>query len=411
VPRSRDFRLLLIGQTTAQLGAQVSAVAIPLLAVLTLHASPFQVGLLSASATIAFALIGLPAGAWVDRWPRRPVLIASDVARMVLLATIPLAALLDVLSFSQLVLVSLATGFARVFFDLAYQSYLPAVVGKQGLLAGNSAMETVRAAGQILGPALGGWLVTAVGAANVILLQAFAFGASAGSLTAIRAREEAGPSDPPKAALRTRIGQGLRYVVRTPVLRATAITSAASNFVFAVASAANFIFMARTLALSPVQIGAVLAAGSITVMVGAAATPRLARRFGSARVTWLCLAVTAPFALLTPLAQPGWRTLLLVAGVAAGELGQIVYAIANVSLRQRLCPGEILGRVNATMRFLMMGLFPLGALLGGLLGELAGVRPVLWLSGVILAVCVLPVYRALRSARDVEDLPPWQAAT
>ena len=405
--RRRDFRLLLAGQTAGQLGAQISGVAIPLLAVLTLHASPLQLGLLTASGTLAFALIGLPAGAWVDRWPRRPILIASDLARTVLLVSIPIAALLGVLTIAQLIVVSLLAGFARVFFDLAYQSYLPTVVGKDGLLAGNSTMESVRAFGQVAGPGIGGWLVAVVGAANVVLLQAFTFALSAVSLAGIRAQEPAVPASPDRPRLWAQIRTGLRFVAGTPLLRATAITSAAGNFAFAVASAVNFVFMVRVLGLSATAIGVILAAGSVTVMVGAALTPRLARWAGSARLIWLSLAVTGPLALLGPLAQRGWLTGLLVLGIAAGELGQIVYAITNVSLRQRLCPEHLLGRVNATMRFLMMGLFPLGALLGGVLGELAGPRATLWLSGGIIAASALPIRRALRGVRDVEDLPGW----
>jgi MFS family permease len=365
---------------------------------------------LTASGTLAFALIGLPAGAWVDRWPRRPILIASDLARMLLLTTIPIASLLEILTITQLIVVSLLTGLARVFFDLAYQSYLPSVVGKNRLLAGNSAMETVRACGQVLGPGIGGWLVAVAGAANVVLIQAATFAVSAASLTVIRAQETAVPTPPDRPRLRAQIREGLLFVARTPLLRATAVTSAAGNFAFAIASAVSFLFMARTLGLSSTAIGVVLALGSVTVMAGAALTPRLARWVGSARIIWLSLAVTGALSLLSPLAQPGWLAVLLVIGVAAGELGQIIYSIANVSLRQRLCPEHMLGRVNATMRFLIMGLFPLGALLGGVLGEFVGPRATLWLSGGIIAASTLPVYRALRGIRNVEDLPAWRIA-
>lgn len=407
---SRDFRLLLLGQTTSQLGAQVSGVAIPLLAVITLHASSFEVGLVTAAGTLAFALIGLPAGAWVDRWRLRPVLIASDLVRAVLLATIPLAALLGVLTIAQLIVVSLLAGFARVFFDLGYQSYIPAIVGRDGLLAGNSAMETVRASGQIVGPGLGGWLVTLAGAANVVLIQAAAFIVSAASLLAIRAREPI-RRVAARPRLMAEIAEGLRFVARNRVLRATALASTAGNFSFAIASAVSFVFMVRTLDLSATAVGVVVAAGSVTVMVGAAATPRLARRLGSARIIWVSLAVTGPIAMVGPLARPGWLVALLVVATAAGELGQIVYAVTNLSLRQRLCPERMLGRVNATMRFTMMGLFPLGALLGGVLGELVGLRATLWLAGALVALSPLPLYAALRGVRDVEEMPEWTTAT
>ncbi len=409
--RHRDFRLLVVGQATSQFGSQVSATAIPLLAVLTLDASPLELGLITAAGTAAFAVAGLPAGAWLDHRRRRPVLVASDLARAVLLATIPLAALSGVLGIAQLVVVSLLVGLARVFFDVGYQSYLPSVVGADDLLAGNSAMETVRASGQVAGPGIGGWLVTAAGAANVVLVQAVTFAISAVSLLAITTREPAVPRPADRTPLRSRVREGLVFVARTPVLRAIAATSAIGNVAFAIASAVNIVFLVRTLGLSPTAIGVVLAAGSVTALAGAAVTPRLARRVGSARLLWSSLAVTGPVTLLGPLSRPDWPVAwtvgLLVAGAAAGELGQIVYAIGSVSLRQRLCPGHVLGRVNATMRVLVMGLFPLGALLGGALGELLGPRATLWLACALVVVSPVPVCRALRGTRDVTELPPW----
>lgn len=403
----RDFRLLLVGQTTSQVGAQVSGVAIPLVAVLTLHASPFELGVVTASSTLAFALIGLPAGAWLDRLRRRPVLVASDLVRAVLLATIPMAAILGVLSIAQLVAVSLLTGFARVFFDVGYHSYIPTVIGKDRVLAGNSSMETIRASGDFVGPGIGGYLVTLLGAANVILLQTVGFIVSAVSLLAIHTQEPAQRPAVDRPRLRSQIREGLVFVARNPVLRAIAMASAASNFAFAIASAVTFIFLARTLGLSPTVIGLFLAAGSIATMLAAAITPRLSRRFGSARIIWLSLAVTGPLNLISPLAQPGWSSILVVLGAAVGGAGQIVYDITNNSLRQQLCPDYLLSRVTATMRFLIMGSFPLGALLGGTLGELIGLRGTLWVSGTLLTVAALPLYLALRHARDVADLPNW----
>lgn len=401
----RDFRLLLFGQTTSQLGTQVSAVAVPLLAVLTLHATPVQLGLVNASGTLAFLLVGLPAGAYLDRLRRRPVLVASDVLRALLLATIPTAAAFGRLGIGLLLVVSLLVGVARVFFDVGYQSYLPTVVGPGGVLRGNSTMETIRTAGQIAGPGLGGWLTGLLGAADVVLIQALTFAVSAASLVAVRARETVPAAAPARTPLRAQIGEGLAYVARTPVLRATAITSAVCNLTFALASAVTVIFLTRELGLSATAVGLVVAAGSVMAMAGAAATPWLARRIGSARVVWVALAVTGPLAVLGPLAQRGWWVTLVVVGTAAGELGQIVYAITNVSLRQRLCPDGVLGRVNATMRVLIMGLYPVGALLGGVLGELLGARGALLVTFAVGLPAPVPVYLALRGVRDVDDLP------
>lgn len=403
---SRDFRLLLAGQTTAQLGTQISGVAIPLLAVVTLEATPLDVGLLGAASTIAFAVVGLPAGAWLDRMRRRPVLVASDIIRAVLLATIPIAAVLGWLSMAQLLIVSLLVGSARVFFDVGYQSYLPTVTGRDQVLAGNSAMEFLRSGGQVAGPGIGGALVSLVGAANVVALQAVGFVVSAVTLARIRAVET--PHDPEVdvGTLWSRIREGLRFVLHHRVLRATALASAASNLSFAIASAVTFVFLSRDLGQPAWVVGLLVAAGSVSVMIGAALTPRLARVVGSARIIWVSLLATTPFVLLVPTATPGWGLALALLGFAAGELGQIVYSITNVSLRQRVTPDHILGRVNATMRFLIMAFFPAGALLGGVLGELIGTRWTLVAAGAVALIAPVVLVRALRRHRDVEEFDP-----
>jgi MFS family permease len=390
----------LIGQTTSQAGSQVSAIAIPLLAVVALHADAFQVGLLGATSTIAFAVIGLPAGAWVDRLPRRPVLVASDIVRAVVLAWIPVAWLLGVLNIAQLLVVSLVVGFARVFFDVGYRSYIPTVIGVDRVLAGNSSMEFVRASGQVAGPGLGGALVSLLGAANVVGVQALSFAVSAGCLLGIRTRERMpSPASQPRQRLARDIADGVGYVFRTPVLRATALASGLSNLSFAVASAVNIIFLSRVLELSPTLIGIVIAIGALAAMGGAAFAPRLAALLGQNRLMWLSLAVTAPLGFLVLLAQPGWLTLLGVIGMVAGEFGQIVYSITNVSVRQQICPERMLGRVNATMQVLVMGLFPLGAIVGGVLGEAIGPRLTLAVAALIVCAAPVPLYLTLRRVR------------
>ncbi|WP_431280361.1 MFS transporter [Leifsonia poae] len=396
--------MLLTGQATSQLGAQVSGVAVPLLAVVSLGATPFQVGMLGAASTIAFATIGLPAGAWIDRMRRRPILVASDLTRAILLATIPAAAVLGLLTMAQLVVVSLLTGFARVFFDVGYRSYLPSVIGRDRVLAGNSSLEFVRASGQVAGPAIGGVLVSLIGAATVVLVQAATFVVSALCLVGIRAVEPRPETPTNRRRIPAEIAEGFGFVLRSPALRATATASALSNFSFAMASAVNIVFLSRTLELTPTLIGIVIAVGSVTVMVGAAFTTRLARAVGSVRIVWLSLAVTAPISLASAFAQPGWWTLLVVVGIAAGEFGQIVYAITQLSIRQQLCPDRILGRVNATFQVVVMGLFPVGAIVGGALGDLIGARWTIVAAGVPLLICPFVLWSALRGVRDVHEL-------
>lgn len=401
---SPDFRLLLIGQSASQLGTQVAAVALPLLAITVLHATALQVGLLNAVSTAAFAVLALPAGEVVDRRARRPLLIAADLVRAAVLASIPLAAGLGGVSMAQLIVVCLLVGAARAFFDVGYRSYLPSVVGMDRVLSGNSVMEVCRAGGQVVGPGMGGWLVSALGPAEVVSVQAATFMLSAGALAAVRARE----AHPPRGSVQHRPRgaalPGLRWLLGHPVLRATALAGALSNMAFAIASAVSVIFMVRTLRMSPTLIGSTLSAGSLTVLVGAAAVPFLARRVGSARVIWLCLAWTAPFALVGIAAQPGWAVVLVLVSTAAGELGQIVFAISSLSLRQRVCPADLLGRVNAAMQVLVIGLFPLGALLGGALGDLIGPRATLAVSGAMLLACPVLLRWAFRGARDVEQV-------
>jgi MFS family permease len=399
-----DFRLLLAGQTS-QLGTQVSSVALPLLAVVTLAATPFEVGLINAASMVAFAVLGLPAGAWLDRRWRRPVLITSDIVRAVLLASVPVAAMIGRMSIAQLILVSLLGGVARVFFDVGYRSYLPSVIGKDQVLAGNASLELVRASGQVVGPGLGGLLVTLVGAASVVLVQAGSFAVSALTLLAIRSREPAARLRESRPPLQDQIVEGLRFVWTDRFLRATAVASALCNFSFAVASAVSFIFLTRTLRLSPTAVGLIIAGGSGTVLLGAALTTRAARAVGSVRLIWVSLAVTTPPTFVGALAQRGWMVVLAVLGIAAEELGQIVYAITSLSLRQRICPDQMLGRVNATMTVLIMGLFPLGAVAEGTLGELIGPRGTLLFAGAMLAIAPLILYAAMRGVRDIEDAP------
>lgn len=391
----RDFRLLLVGQTTSQFGTQISSLAIPLLAVVVLHASAFQIGLINAASTIAFLVIGLPVGAWTDRGSRRRFLIISDIARMILFASIPVAAWLGRITVAQLTVVVLMAGIGRVFFDIAYQSYVPTVVGRDRVLAGNSAMEFIRSSGQFAGPALGGLLVSAVGGAMVVLIDAVSFAVSAVMLLAIRIREiprEAAP----RSRLRDDVATGVAEVLRRPALRAIAAASGLTNFGFAAASAVNIIFMARVLHLSATKIGMIVAVGAIAVMVGSVLTPRLSKIIGADRIIWFALAVTSPLTVLGALARPGPLVALLVLGVAAGEFGQIVYAITSLSLRQQVTPERLLGRVNATMRVMIMGLFPIGALLGGVVGDWLGARATLLLVGLLSCLCPVLLYPALR---------------
>lgn len=215
----RDVRLLLAGQAASELGSQVGSIALPLVAVLALGASPFEIGVLTAAGTISFAVLALPAGVWVDRLPRQPVLVGADLVRGAALLTVPVAAALHRLSLAQLVAVALAVGVARVLFDIAYPSYLPGLVGRDELVRANAYLETSRSATQLTGPGLGGWLVQLAGAPVAVAADAASFLAFAGCLLAIRTAEP-GPARSGRPALRRELVEGLRFVLGHPALRA-----------------------------------------------------------------------------------------------------------------------------------------------------------------------------------------------
>jgi hypothetical protein len=391
--RHRDLRLLLAGQAVSELGSQVGSIALPLVAVLSLRATPLELGLVTAAGTIAFAVLALPAGVWVDRVRRRPVLVGADLARGALLLTIPLAAALDRLTLAQLVVVALAGGLARVLFDVAYPSYLPTLVDRDRLVAANAFLESNRSVSQLAGPGLGGWLVQLVGAPTAVAADAASFLGSACCLRAIRA-----PEPPPAGArrprLRRELAEGLAFVLGQPALRAITACTAATNLLWAAAATVQLLFLIHQVGLAPGTIGLLVSAGSVGGLAAALLATRIAAAVGTTRLIWLSVTATAPFALCTPLAAPGWRVALLPVGMAMTSFGQVLYNVAQISYRQALCPPGLLGRMNASIRFLVFGALPLGGLAGGILGERLGVHAALWACGIGLALTPLPLLRS-----------------
>ncbi|MBX7464643.1 MFS transporter [Streptomyces sp. NPDC059095] len=400
--RMRDFRLLLAGAAAGQAGAQVTLVALPLVAVLELKAPAFQVGLLTAAETAAFLLIGLPAGAWVDRMRKLSLMIRADVVRSLAMASIPLAAIADVLTMVQLYAVALVVGVATVFFDVAHQSYLPQLLPREHLVAGNGALETVRSSAQVAGPGLGGGLVQLVGAHLAIVADAIGYAISALFLLAIR-RPESKPEPVPGASLRKEVGEGLRFVLGHPLLRVIAGTTGLGNFFTAMLMATQTVFLVRVLDLPPAAVGAMLSASAVGGLAGALCAGRLAGRFGQARVIWLSALVTGPFALLWPLSAAGAAAALFAVASGVVFFGAVVYNVAQVSFRQTLCPPRLLGRMNATLRFLMWGTLPLGALAGGAVADAYGARAALWICAI--GFLVVPVPLLLSPLRRMRELP------
>jgi len=397
----RDFRLLWAGDTVSQFGSTIGRTVLPLLAVGALAATPFEMGVLSAASTAAFLLIGLPAGVWVDRLRRRPVMLVADFTRVALLLSVPPAWWLGVLTLPHLVVVALLVGAATVMFDIAYQSYLPALVGREQLVEGNSKLEASRAVAEVSGPAVAGGVAQAVGAAVGVLGTAVGYLASALFLLRIRTEEQA-PRKPDKPGLAHEIAEGLRFVFGNRSLRAIVGCTGTANFFGGMAAAVLVLFLVRGLGLSDSVVGLVLSAAGVGGVLGALTVNRWNARFGQTTVIWLSGLVTWPLGILVPLGAADWRIGFLVVGEAAVAYGATVYNIAQVSYRQSICPDHLLGRMNASIRFVVWGSMPIGGLLGGVLGGGIGVTATLWVAMTGQALSVLwVVLSPLRSMRDV----------
>jgi MFS family permease len=401
----RDFRLLWGGETVSELGSQVSLLAVPLLAVRTLHATTFQVGLLTAAETAAFLIVGLPAGVWVDRIRRHWVMIAADLGRVLVLGSIPVAYALGALTMVQLIIVTLVTGILTVFFDVAYQSYLPSLVGREHLVEGNAKLTGSAQVATVAGPSIAGGLVQAIGSSYAIVVDSLSFLVSALAVAGIRTPEPK-PEVPEGGhpSLRHDMAEGLRFVFHNALLRAIACTTASSNLASGIAAAVEVVFLVRTVHASPAVIGLLFTLGGVGGVLGALMAGPLARRIGGARATIVGI-LSNVGALLIPLTQPKAGLLFFGIGMMFVGFGATVYNVNQVSFRQRLCPDRLLGRMNATMRFVVWGVLPIGALIGGLLGTVIGLRPTLWIGAAGEAVAgVWLLASPMRSMRDFPEI-------
>lgn len=393
--RHPDFMKLWVGQTVSQFGAQITMLALPLTAVLLLHASPAQMGVLGAMEMAPFLLIGLFAGVYVDRVRRRPLLVAADVGRALLLATVPVMALFHLLEMPVLYGLGFLVGSLTVLFDVAYQSYLPALVSRKTLVEGNSKLEMSRAVAQIGGPGVAGVLIQWVTAPMALAANSLTYVVSVASLLWIRGQEPpAAPSG--GKGVWADIGEGLTMVVGNPLLRSIAGCTATANFFGSAAGAVLMLYLVHKVGLTPGLLGVVFAAGSAGALAGAAGASRIAGWLGLGRAIWMAIALTSVAGFLVPMATapPSWGLPVLVVSYILQSVGSTVYNINQVSLRQAITPGRLLGRMNASMRFIVWGVMPLGSLVGGAAGTVLGLRPTLWVMATLAALAPLWVYRS-----------------
>ncbi|WP_405007654.1 MFS transporter [Kitasatospora purpeofusca] len=403
--RHRDFRLLWCGETAGKFGASVTGVAMPLIAVSELHASTFRIGLLSAASWAPWLVMGLPAGVWVDRLPRRTVMLVAAAVSLVLFTAVPAAAWAGRLSTGLLLTVALLTGTAAVFFQTAYTAYLPDLLSPADQPEGNAKLHGSASAAQIVGLGSGGLLAQLAGAANGMLANAATFLVSLLCLGRIRHRETPAARSGRGAdrALRREIGEGLRLVARDRWLRTLTLYGATCNLALMGYQSILVAFLVREVGLAPGTVGGLVAAAGSGGVLGAFAARRVAARVGTARAMILFELGLPALALLIPLTGTGAGVLCYAVGGFGVSAGVVAGNVIKSGFQQHYCPPELLGRITASAAVLNYGTIPVGALLAGVLGTAVGLRPAMWITtaGVPLAALVLlfsPVGR-------VRDLP------
>jgi len=407
--RHGDFLRLWTGETISQFGSQISQLAIPLTAILVLDATAFEVAALTTVEFLPFIIFTLPAGVWVDRMRRRPILIAGDVVRALLLGSIPIAYVLDALTLGQLFVVGFLFGICTVFFDVAYQSYLPSLVERNQIIEGNSKLEITRSAAQIGGPGLGGVLIQVFTAPYAVLLDAVSFAASALAIFRIRAVEETPPtverSDGKKPSMWTELKEGLRFVLSNPNLRAQAGCTSTSNFFSSVSFSIILVYAVRELDLSPGLIGFVFSLGALGGLAAALTATRISSRFGIGPTTIVMAAFFGPTMILYAVAPSGNAAVpLLVTAQLIFGFTVVVYNIVQVSYRQAICPPRLQGRMNSVMRFIVWGTIPLGTLTGGALASWIGLRETIVVGAIGGGAAVLwIVFSPQRHLRDMPE--------
>ncbi len=403
--RHSDFLKLWSAETISQVGSQVTGLALPLVAIITLDVSAFEVALLGVIEFAPFILISLPAGVWVDRMPRRPILIVGDLGRAALLATIPIAYAVDALTIWQLYVVGFLFGVLTVFFDVAYQSYLPALVEREQLVDGNSKLEISRSGAQLAGPALAGILIQVLKAPLAILLDAISFLVSGLFVLAIRKREAVPDREPgrsPLHGMRAELSEGVRYVFGHRYLRWIAASTATFNFFGSMTGAIFLVYAVRELGLTAGTIGIIFAIANVGYLVGAIVTNRISRRIGVGPAIVLGAAGGAA-SLLVPLAPTSapipW---LIASGVLVG-FGVVLYNVTQLSFRQAITPERLQGRMNSVMRFIVWGVIPLGTLLGGAIATAVDLRTAIWIGAIGQSFGFLPVL--LSPVRTLREMP------
>jgi predicted MFS family arabinose efflux permease len=410
--RHRPFMLFWGGETVSLFGSQVTLLALPLTAVLLLGATAAQLSVVRFVETAPYLLFTLIFGAWVDRRRRRPVLIIANAVRCLLIGAIPLLALLGMLTLPALAAIAFGAGVFTVLFDVAWAAYVPILVPGQDLVEANGKILTSYAAAEVAGPGLAGALVQWLSAPIALIADAVSYCAAMVTLLLIRAREPH-PEVHPDAHLLREIGEGLRLVMDSVILRAIAVMSGLWNFFYLIASTIFLLYAVRERGLSPGTLGVILAVGASGGLIGAAVSTRLARRGRFGPILGVAFTFGCASWVLLPAAQGSQAIVSVIFAIAFFwvHMGLGLWGVLTLSLRQAITPARLQGRVSATMRLISYGLGTLGALAAGALGSTFGLPTTLWIAAVgfltILVVTLvatpLPKVRALPSPAGFEE--------
>lgn len=390
-----------MSHTISNIGNGITGIALPVIAVQILAATPGQLGVLSALDGIVVLLFGLLAGVWVDRLRRRPVLIATDLGRALVVAAIPVAALLGILHIGLLYAVAALAALLSVFFQAADIAFFPGLVEARELVEGNSKLGVSDALAEIAGPALAGALIAAITAPLSMLVDAFSFLASALFVARIRKPESAPVDSVERRDAWHESIEGLLYVLKHPLLRVLAGSAGVFNFFGMFFATLYALYVIRVLGLAPFLLGLLIAAGGVSALVGAVLTERVVRRLGLGIAIGGGLFLYGFIGLMVPLAHGPVVVVAVILFMSqlVGDVTVSVYLIAELSLRQMLIPHHLLGRANAGIVFLTRGVAPLGALLAGILAEGTGVRATLFIA--VLGVMAAGLWILLSPVRKV----------
>lgn len=411
--RDADFMKLWAGQTVSELGSVVTRTAVPLLALLVLGAGPFEMAMLVVAASLAVLLVGLLAGAWVDRLRRRPLLVWADAIRAVLLFSIPVAYLADALRLEQLYAVVFLEGCLGSLFDAAYPAYVPSLIGVERVVEGNSKLATSSSLAEIGGPGLGGGLVQLIGAPLAILADALSFAASAVSLVLIRRPEPPRPPRESATSIRFDIVEGLRLVRRHPILVPLTLRSVIAHVAGSFYGVLYTIYLIDVLHLTPFLLGVVVSAGGVGSLIGSFLAARAIRRFGFGPAIISAATAASIIGVLTPLAGGPLilATVMVFLPQLIGDGLQTIEGVAELSLIQGMIPDRVLGRVNATLEVFSHGIaYPLGALLAAVLAGWLGVRAGIAIGWAGMAASILLlVLSPLPRVRQASDVPALES--